>query len=84
MTKALKTEWMLISDEDSERLALQVKAIALYCVGDVRVSEGTFISDDGFKFKYKLEYEVDADTEMYEFEELVDCAYDELLFEFKR
>lgn len=81
MTKALKTEWMLISNMNGEQLALQVKAIAINCVDGVRVSEGAFTSDDGLTFKYKLEYEVDADTDMDEFEELVECAYDDLVSE---
>jgi hypothetical protein len=75
MTNALKTEWVVCSDNTD--IDTQVAALERYCVGKVRVSKGNFDPDSPMKVTAKLEFEVLADTDMDKFWDLVDDVIDD-------
>jgi hypothetical protein len=75
MTNALKTEWVVCSDNTD--IDTQVAALERYCVGKVRVSQCNFDPDSPMKVTAKLEFEVLADTDMDKFWDLVDDVIDD-------
>jgi hypothetical protein len=75
MTIALKTEWIICSENTD--VNEQVAAIERYCVGNVRVTKGEFEPDSPMKMSTKLDFEVFLDTDMDEFWDLVDGVIDD-------
>jgi hypothetical protein len=75
MTMALKTEWIICSENTD--IELQVSALERNCVGKVRIIKGDFEPESVMKMTTKLEFEVFAETDMDEFWDLVDGAIDE-------
>jgi len=76
MTIALKTEWIIYSDNVD--INEEVTALERYCVGNVRIFKGDFDSDSDsiMKMTTKLEFEVFADTDMDDFWDLVEGVVD--------
>jgi hypothetical protein len=72
MTMALKTEWIMCSDNTD--IDGQVAALERYCVGKVRVlkCDSESESESPMRMSTKLEFEVFEGTNMDEFWELVD------------
>lgn len=70
MTMALKTEWIMCSDNTD--IDGQIAALERYCVGKVRVLPCDSESESPMKMSTKLEFEVFEGTNMDEFWDLVD------------
>lgn len=77
MTMALKTEWIMCSDNTD--IDGQIAALERYCVGKVRVlkCDSESESESPMKMSTKLEFEVFEGTNMDEFWDLVDDAIDD-------